>query len=551
MKKLYTIHILLLFVSISWAQTYNGESYRKKVTPTKNLILMIPDGTSLNVVSAARWYQIYNKQGNNLAIDNYLCGTVKTYSSNAPIADSAPATSAFVTGMPTQTQFISMYPPADQQNDLVTVDPLMAFQPLATILEAARIEKKKSVGLVVSVEFPHATPADCAAHYHNRGNYKVIGSQMAHQDLSVMFGGGTSFVTDDMKQHLSEQNVSYYANDISAFRNHKEGKAWALWCEGAMPYAIDKDTTQIPTLKEMTTKAIDILSKDKNGFFLMVEGSQVDWAAHANDAVGMITEYLDFDKAVQAAIDFAIKDGNTTVVVVPDHGNSGFSIGRNGLRSYDRATLSELFHNVSQYKRTARGLEQILLKEKPENVKAVLKQYTDIEISDEELKDLLNSQNYHAENYMKVNDGKNMNSKLVELMNKHTYFGFTSGGHTGEEVFLAAYHPQGEVPIGMNTNIELSHYMADALGLKKRLPQLTQEIFAKHTDIFDGYDYKINTSGEFPVLTVKKGKNTLVIPAHKSVAYLNKKTIDIGSVTVYTRMTGIFYLSRSLKDLLN
>lgn len=85
---------------------------------------MIPDGTSIGVVSAARWYQIYNKLGgNNLAIDPYLCGTVKTFSSNAPIGDSAPTTSCYMTGMPQQTGNVSIYPVADPENDLVPVDP--------------------------------------------------------------------------------------------------------------------------------------------------------------------------------------------------------------------------------------------------------------------------------------------------------------------------------------------------------------------------------------------------------------------------------------------
>ncbi|MCD8165682.1 MAG: alkaline phosphatase [Bacteroides sp.] len=179
----------------------------------------MPDGTSIGVVSAARWYQIYNGSGGEiLAIDPYFCGTVKTFSSNAPIGDSAPTTSAYMTGMPQQTGNVCIYPPADPENDLVEVDPAMAYQPLATILEANRIEKGRSTGLVVTVEFPHATPADCAAHHYSRRNYSAIGSQMAYQNLDVMFGGGVSLVTDDMREHFSNREIAYYANDIESFR---------------------------------------------------------------------------------------------------------------------------------------------------------------------------------------------------------------------------------------------------------------------------------------------------------------------------------------------
>ena len=551
MKKIVVLLIISMFSFWGlFAQTYSGKPYRNGVRPTKNVILMIPDGTSIGVVTAARWYQIYNELGGkNLAIDPYFCGTVLTFSSDAPIGDSAPTTSCYMTGMPQQTGNVAIYPPANPENDLVEVDPTMSYQPLATILEAARIVKNKATGLVVTVEFPHATPADCSAHHYKRGRYDLLGSQMAYQNLDVMFGGGVGLVTEDMKQHFTSKEISYYANDINAFRNHTQGKVWSLWDNRAFPYDLNRDTTKIPSLQEMTEKAIDLLSQNENGFFLMVEGSKIDWVAHANDAVGCITEFLAFDKAVKSAMDFAKKDGNTTVVILPDHGNSGFTIGRRDLASYDKASIEKLFGTVSKYKRTAEGLEKILLKDKPENFKRIIKEYTSIEITDEELESLISSKNYKPENYMKVSDGKNMIAKLVEIMNLRTYFGFTTGGHTGEEVFLAAYHPQGDVPMGMNTNMEINHYLSDVLGLQKRLPELTQEIFAKHTEVFAGMNCIIDKKdADFPVLIVKKGRKTLRIPSFKSVAYLNNEKFDLGSVTVYIDKNDTFYIPRNLAD---
>lgn len=544
------LSFVFLFLTYTIAQTYNGNSYRKKVKSTKNLILMIPDGTSMGVVSAARWYKIYNKiGGENLFIDPYLCGTVKTFSSNAPIVDSAPATAAFTTGMPQQSGNVAIYPLADPDKDLVEVDPSRAYQPLTTVFEAARMEKNKALGLVATVEFPHATPADCSAHHYDRNRFDLLASQIVYQNMDVVFCGGVKLMNNEMKDHLESRGISYFANDIEAFRNHKNGKIWSLWCDTDMPYHIDRDTTRLPSLSEMTTKALDVLSKDENGFVLLVEGSKIDWLAHANDAIGCITEFIEFDKSVGIAMDFAQKEGNTTVVVLPDHGNSGFSIGRYGLEHYDKTSIDTLFFNVSKYKRTAEGIEQILLKEKPENYKSVFKKYTDISITDTELDELLKSANIKADNYMEVNDGKTMIAKIVAIMNKHTYFGFTSGGHTGEEVFLAAYHPQGDIPIGMNTNIEINHYLSDIIGLKKRLPEWTNDIFAKHTEVFSGFNYKVDrTNPDYPVLIVKKGKSTLKIPAFKSVAYLNEKPFDIGSVVVYIDKNDIFYLPVDLKN---
>lgn len=543
MKKLFSFFLLALSCSLVWSQQYH-----RPVKPVKNVILLIPDGTSISVVSAARWYQIYNKLGGeNLHIDPYFCGTVKTFSSNAPIGDSAPTTSAYMTGMPQQTGNVAIYPPADPDNDLVPVDPAMAYQPLATILEAAKIQQKKAVGMVVTVEFPHATPADCAAHYYARDKYEYIAPQMAYNNLDVMFGGGNSILTDDIKKHFKKSNTALIQDDLKAFRSfNSNNKVWALFQGRELPYDLDRDTTQIPSLEEMTRKAIAQLSKNENGFFLMVEGSKVDWMAHGNDAVGCITEFLAFDKAVGAAIDFARKDGETAVIILPDHGNSGFSIGRRDLKSYDKASISKLFDNVSKYKKTGPGLEEILMKEDTGNFKTVFKKYTDIDLTDEELASLVSTKDDNEDDYMKKAQSRSMGHTIIDIMNSRTYFGFTTGGHTGEEVFLAAYHPQGDIPLGMNTNVQIFDYLFDAMGFKESLPEMTKRIFAKHQDVFKGLQYSISKSGDFPQLTVKKGKKTLVVPAFKSVAYLNGKEIDLGSVTVYIDKNDTFYLPQKL-----
>ncbi|MBF0577811.1 alkaline phosphatase [Dysgonomonas sp. GY617] len=548
MKKTICSLILILSCGLVWSQQYH-----RPVKPVKNVIVMIPDGTSIGVVSAARWYQIYNKLGGeNLNIDPYMCGTVKTFSSNAPIGDSAPTTSAYMTGMPQRTGNVAIYPVADPENDLVKVDPSMAYQPLVTILEAAKIQKKKAVGMVVTVEFPHATPADCSSHYYARGKYEYIAPQIAYNNLDVMFGGGNSIMTDDMKNHFKKNNTTLIQDDINAFRSFDgDNKVWALFQEKELPYDLDRDDSKIPSLEEMTRKAIDHLSENDNGFFLMVEGSKVDWVAHGNDAVGCITEYLAFDKAVGAAIEFAKKDGETAVVILPDHGNSGFTIGRRDLKSYDKATIHDLFANVSKYKRTGEGLERILLQEKPEDFKAVFKKYTDIDLTEDELASLLSSKNYKEADYMKKAESQNMGHAIVDIMNSRTYFGFTTGGHTGEEVFLAAYHPQGDVPLGMNTNIQINNYLSDVLGLEESLPEMTKEVFAKHQEVFKGLKCTIDKSTAFPQLTVRKGKKTLVVPAFKSIAYVNGKEIDLGSVTVYIDKNDTFYLPSNLIEQLN
>ena len=158
--------LLLLAIIIMPANAMEKEN----VKPVKNVILLIPDGTSLATISIARWLQWYQDPSKpKLNIDPYLCGTVRTHSSNAPIGDSAPTTSCYMTGQPSRTGYVSTYPENDGDNDIYPTDPARAFQPLTTVLEAGKMLQGKATGLVFTCEFPQATPADCSAHSYNRG----------------------------------------------------------------------------------------------------------------------------------------------------------------------------------------------------------------------------------------------------------------------------------------------------------------------------------------------------------------------------------------------
>ncbi|MDD2243390.1 MAG: alkaline phosphatase [Dysgonamonadaceae bacterium] len=540
MMKLRLFLCLLLVSIIAAAQTPQT---------VKNVIIMIPDGTSIGVYSAARWYKYYNKMGESLNIDPFISGTVTSHSSNAPIGDSAPTSSAYATGVLSQTGNVAIHPVATE-NDIYPVDTTRTYQPAATILEAMKIEKGKATGLVVTCEFPHATPADFSSHYYNRGNYKAIAPQIAYQNLDVLFGGGTSIVTEDMENHFKNNGTTYLQNDKNGMLNYdKNGKIWALFGEKALPYDLDRNPEKVPSIAEMTSKAIEILSKDEDGFFLMVEGSQVDWAAHANDPAAIITEFLAFDEAVGKVMEFAKKNGETAVIIASDHGNSGFTIGTSKCSGYDKLSIDQLFGNVSQYKLSANGIESMLLKTKPENIKSEFKKYTGIDLTDEELQQLLSSSNYKEGDYTKVGTTQNMVHTIVSILNSRTCFGYTTGGHTGEELILSSYHPQGDVLKGHVRNVDLNKYLFNVGGLQKPLQQLSDELFAKHSEVFNGMKYSIDKQNpDFPVLIVKKGKKTLEVKAFSSVAKLNGKPFDLGSVVVYIDKNNTFYLPANLAD---
>lgn len=557
------IFLFLLVVSVISIKAIEPE----QVKPVKNLILMIPDGTSLSTVSIARWYQWYMESDKpKLAIDPYLCGTVRTHSSNAPIGDSAPTTSCYMTGYPSLTGYVSTYPVADEANDIYPMDPSKAYQPLITLLEAAKISKQKATGLVFTCEFPHATPADCAAHSYKRARYDWIAPQMVHNDLNVVIGGGVSLLSKDDEAYLTANGYGIYKNDIKGMRDYTGNKMWALYNDREMSYDLDRNPDEEPSIEEMTRIAIDKLSKDENGFFLMVEGSKIDWAAHANDPAGMITDFLAFDRACQVALEFARKDGETAVVIVPDHGNSGISLGARHCGSYDRLTKDDLFHAISKVKLTAEGFAKRLNSEPHTAVQQIFRDYADFELTEEEINAL-----YHCKSYEKSPIAESERSDkdipaslysgsltgfVTKLITAKTCFGFTTGGHTGEEVFLAAYHPQGSIPIGMSTNVELNHYMAAAMGISGQLDQLTGTHFAKHTDVFKDYICEIIPPADekgSPTLVVKNKKKQLNITPNTNIVTLGKnkkEQVRLESVVIYVDANDTFYLPQSLNNYL-
>lgn len=536
----------------------------QEVKPVKNVILLIPDGTSFGAVSLARWKQWYeNPDKPNLFIDPYICGTVRTHSSNAPIGDSAPTTSCYMTGYPSQTGFVSTYPPHDGDNDIYPTDPERAYQPLVTVLEAAKMMKDKATGLVFTCEFPHATPADRSAHSYNRGKYEWIAPQMVHNDIDVVIGGGVSLLGDDLKTYLQVNGYGVMLDDIDGFRSFEGNKMWSLFCPREMPYDIDRDPAKIPSLEEMTSKAIEKLSKDEHGFFLMVEGSKVDWAAHANDPVGIATDFLAFDRACGVALDFARKNGETAVVILPDHGNSGISIGRADCKGYDKLSKDQLFFNLSRFNLTAEGLANLLNSRPADDVQDIFLKHAGFELNDAELKALYHCKGYKnspipaAERSEKGVEPSlysgSLNSFLSKLITSKTCIGFTTGGHTGEEVFLAAYHPQDTRPFGMHSNIEINHYLCALFGLQGELDELTEEKFAKHTDVFEDYKYEIVPAKEekgLPTLKVKNKKKTLEIRPFTNIVKTKDGLVKLNSVVVYVDKNNTFYLPESLEELL-
>lgn len=215
---------------------------------------------------------------------------------------------------------------------------------------------------------------------------------------------------------------------------------------------------------------------------------------------------------------------------------------------------------------TAQGFARKVNELPHAEVQNIFREYAGFELDEKELHALNNCKDYvnspvpegqrSAEGVEPSMYSGSLTSFMAKLLTSKTCFGFTTGGHTGEEVFLAAYHPQGTLPLGMLTNVELNGYLCAVMGFSGKLDELTALHFAKHTDVFDGYQYEIKPSkeeGGLPELIVKHKKKQLTISPFTNIVKAGKKAgeeIRLNSVIVYVDKNNTFYLPQTLVDYL-
>lgn len=543
----------------------------------KNIIFMIPDGTSNSVLALSRWYQ-----QQPLAVDPYLCGQVITHCSDSPIGDSAPTGATYATGVLARTGNISIYP-EKTPNDLVEVDPARTYQPAFTLLEAAKLQGR-STGLVFTCQLPHATPADFASHGVNRNDYNRLTKQMVYNGIDVVFGGGHQYLSPsyrDDKENLfdvlAQQGVSQVVRNRTQFEaiNPKTTqKAWGLFAPDALPYE-DEKVDSVPSIAAMTQKAIELLSQNKQGFFLMVEGSKVDWAAHANDTKGVITEYLAFDEAVRVAIEFAKKDKNTIVVVVPDHGNGGVSLGNHNTNGvYARTSHNTIFEPIKKLRVADYMSKCIEVGMAYDHYIELLRAEFGMKISGDEglyskFADVQNSlklrqlPNYADslliyEERISRSYGK-VNNSLIAINNKNGYVGWTTSGHEGENVFMATYAPKSKLN-GVVTNREVNQFVQRVGGVP--LDGMSDSYFARADQLFATFEQVWDKSNpRYPILTVTNSANgkSLSLEAFRDYFTLNGKQMPLrkkgdkaNTIVGYTETKehAAFYVPRYLVDLL-
>jgi alkaline phosphatase len=281
-----------------------------EVKNPKNIILLIGDGMGLSQVSTA----IYYKNGKpNFERFNTI-GLSKTSSASDLITDSAAGATVFSTGVKTYNGAIGV------NKDTI---------PVPTIVEELS-KRGLATGIVATSSIQHATPASFYAHVKSRRLYEDITTFAPNSGVNFFAGGGLKFFTKrkDGKDLLAEMKAKGYEVITDQLPTTvSEKNELILLADDGMPKMSEGRGDFLPNATKL---ALEKLSKNEKGFFLMVEGSQIDWGGHNNDADYLIQELLDFDKTLGVALDFAKQNGETLVIVTADHETGGYTLASDG-----------------------------------------------------------------------------------------------------------------------------------------------------------------------------------------------------------------------------
>lgn len=306
MKRIHLSFLIILSVFFIQCSPSGNKTEQTPTPQVKNVILMIGDGMGVSQVYAG----LTANKGTLHLEQSQFVGFSKTYSASSYITDSAAGGTALACGTKTN-------------NGAIGVD--TEGNPVKSILEYAA-ENGLSTGVVASCAVTHATPASFVAHQPSRRMEEEIAVDFLNSDITLFIGGGKKYfdARSDNENLLDKLKAKGFqlAFTMDDIKKATSGKLAGL--------VADEHPATYPErgefLPESVEAAIHLLKNNEQGFFLMVEGSQIDWACHANDEEATVNEMLDFDRAVKAAFDYADQDPNTLVIITADHETGGMAL---------------------------------------------------------------------------------------------------------------------------------------------------------------------------------------------------------------------------------
>jgi len=406
----------------------------------KNIIYLIGDGMGMSHLSAYRhyknsgsdWLGVDGKAVPNTLFDKYFVGMASTHPhDDTLVTDSAAGATALAAGIKTYNGAISV---DEEQNSLFTV-----------LQQAKKLNKLTAT--VSTSQITHATPASFWSHNESRHNQNEIADQAFDHRIDgkfstdLLFGGGTKYLIREDRNLVEEfkQAGWQYTDNLNDIHKVDGLPALGLFAEKGLPYAIDNPG--LPNrLAHMSKKALQLLNANNpNGFFVMIEGSQIDWCSHGNDVACAMQEMSDFEATLQVAIDFAKEDGNTLVVVTADHGTGGLTLGVGKEYVWRPDALHKVRISADQFiKQLSSGAD----------IEQLWQQHIDWPLTSEQLEQFVS---FQAEQNAKAAD-----KLFVDIINQASHTGWTTRGHTGSDVAVIAFGPSSEQFSGHQDNTDLA-----------------------------------------------------------------------------------------------
>ena len=400
-------------------------------TAPKNVIYMIGDGMGPAYTTAYRYFKDdpNTKSVEQTIFDTMLTGMARTYpDDHTVVTDSAASATALSSGH-------------KSYNGAIAVD--TDKKPLKTMLEIAK-QRGMTTALLATSQINHATPASFAAHNESRNNYDEIANDYIDNKIAgklpvdLMLGGGTKYFIRDDRNLVDEFKAAgyQYGDDIQNLDQITQLPAIGLYAAKGLPFALDENPTR---LTKLTSKALELLdNQNKDGFFVMIEGSQIDWCGHANDIACAMAEMDDFASAIEKAKAYVDKNKDTLLVITADHSTGGLTLGAHSQHKWE----ADVVHGV---KATAGTITQHLLES--DDLKSVWNKYTSIAFT--------------PENKIKLEQAKSMGDKALNLAVKSiisdtSFTGWTTGGHTAVDVQVFAYGKGSEQFVGSQNNTDIA-----------------------------------------------------------------------------------------------
>lgn len=445
-KKLFAISLVSAVTLFSAACSVNkqlttdlNQSANSK-TP-KNIIMVVSDGMGPAYTTAYRLYKDNpaTPEVELTALDPFLVGTAQTYPAlvSGYVTDSAASATALASGV-------------KSYNGAIGID--VDKNPLESVLHRAK-KLGKRTGLAVTSQIVHATPASYVAHNESRHNYNQIADSFLDDRINgknvvdVMLGGGWNYFIRDDRNLVNEfKALGYqYADSYTSLLALPKGQPiLGLFGNAGLSKALDDDNRH--RLSLLTESAIAHL-ENVNGYFLLVEASQVDWAGHANDIASAMAEMEDLEQTIKLLKKYVDLHPDTLVILTADHSTGGLTIGANG----DYRWSPEFIQNM---KVSVSTIAEKLVEQ--EDMALYVENMFGFALNADE-KNIISGMSTE----MKAGERYGI---LKSIIDKRTNTGWTTSGHTGVDVEVYAFGPGSQAFAGNLNNTDIAKRIFEFLG---------------------------------------------------------------------------------------